>query len=150
MKHVIPLQLVELEENNYHLVLTSRFAGGEELTWVIDTGASKTVFDLTLEGFYTPLAAEEGMTIQSAGIGTATLDTSLGMLREFTASEWTIPSMKVALLDLTSVNALYYRAVGKKICGLMGSDFLLSHRALIDYGKLEMTLRRQRPMQPKP
>lgn len=142
MNHVVSLRLIELEENNYHLVLASQFPGGREYTWVIDTGASRSVFDLTLTECYTSLPEGEEMNVQSAGIGAPALEASLGILSPFSAGPLTFPPMKIALLDLTHINDLYFHAVGEKICGLIGSDFLMEHRAIIDFGKLEMVLMR--------
>ena len=47
-KYVVPLQLVELEDENYHILIETIFQNGEKGKWAIDTGASKTVFDANL------------------------------------------------------------------------------------------------------
>lgn len=141
MKYTIPLELIELEEANYHLAVTSVFNHGEEHTWVIDTGASKTVFDRALENCYDPIPMEEGMKVQSAGIGAGQLDTSLGRLRPFTLGTLPVDALMVAVIDLSGINDLYFHATARKICGLIGSDFLLKHKAVIDYSRLEVTFR---------
>lgn len=144
MKIVIPLELVELEEKSYHMAMVAQFPQGEELTWLIDTGASRSVFDQSLTSCYEPLSHDEGSPVQSAGIGSTSFDASLALLREFSLGEVTLPPMKVALIDLSHINELYFHAVGIKICGLIGSDFLLEYRALIDYGRRQITLHSQR------
>ena len=39
----IPLKLVELENENYHILVEIKFSDNEPQMWVIDSGASKTV-----------------------------------------------------------------------------------------------------------
>jgi hypothetical protein len=140
MKHVIPLELIELEEFNYHLAIKSVFKEGTEALWVIDTGASKTVFDWSLAENYDAIPPEEETIVRSAGIGNDQLDTTLGMLHEFYLGDLLIPPIKVALIDLSHINTLYYHATEKEICGLIGSDFLLENKAVIDYARLKITL----------
>jgi hypothetical protein len=140
MKFIIPLELIELEEDNYHLTVKSRFGNGEEGLWVIDTGASKTVFNIALNNFFDLVPEEEEKIIRSAGIGSDQLDTVLGVLHPFSLGDFPISPLKVALFDLSHINSLYYHVVEKEICGLIGSDFLLEHKAMIDYSKLRLIL----------
>jgi hypothetical protein len=140
MKHIIPLELVELEENNYHLVVSSRFQDGSERFWVIDSGASKTVFDHSLNRYYQLIPADKEQPVRSAGIGSDQLDMALGLLNPFYIGDWLLPPMKTALIDLSHINALYLEATDKEICGLIGSDFLQEYRAVLDYGKHCLTL----------
>jgi hypothetical protein len=140
VKIIIPLELIELEEDNYHLIVKSRFGNGEEGLWVIDTGASKTVFNIALDSHFDIVPEEEEKIIQSAGIGTDCLNIVLGVLLPFYLGDFLISPYKVALMDLSHINSLYYHAVEKEICGLIGSDFLLEHKATIDYSRLRLTL----------
>ncbi|HAX96332.1 MAG TPA: hypothetical protein DCY35_07410 [Prolixibacteraceae bacterium] len=149
MKYVIPLELVELEDHNYHLTVTSRFESGKDGMWIIDSGASKTVFDESLKELYVPVSMDETIQIQSAGIGEGRLETTLGELSPFLLGEYKHPALQVALIDLSHINKLYYHVTSREICGLIGSDFLLSHRAIIDYGKLELVLHKKAKPQEK-
>jgi hypothetical protein len=141
MKHVIPLELIELEEANYHIAVKSVFKSGGEGLWIIDTGASNTVFNRLSVHHFDPLPAEDQTTIQSAGIGSNQLDTTPGILHPFYLGKYMIGSIKVALIDLSGINSLYYHTTGLEICGLIGSDLLLENRAVIDYARLQLTLR---------
>jgi hypothetical protein len=140
MRIVIPLELIELEENNYHLTVKSGFGNGEEGLWVIDTGASKTVFNIGLKDYFDLAPEEEEKIVQSAGIGSDRLDTALGVLHPFTLGDFLIGPLQVALIDLSHINTLYYHVVEKEICGLIGSDFLLEYKATIDYSRLRLIL----------
>jgi hypothetical protein len=141
MEYNIPLSLVELEDGNYHLTAGCSFEDGTQGVWVIDTGASKTVFDQKLTGLYQPLPEHEDSSIHSAGIGATRLETSLGLLSPFSFGTYIIGPMHVALIDLSHINKLYFDAAGKEICGLIGGDFLFNGKAVIDYGALTMTIK---------
>jgi hypothetical protein len=140
MKYVIPISLVELESENYHLTVSCLFANGADGLWVIDTGASKSVFDEALKTLYEPVETDENTQIQSAGIGAGRLETTLGKLQPFKLAGFNIESLQVAIIDLSHINKLYFHATEKEICGLIGSDFLLNNKAVIDYGALELVL----------
>ncbi len=132
MKIKIPLQIIELEEGNFHIIATGIFNEGTTGYWAVDTGASKTVFDKNLEEFYS-FSGKKEEEIHSAGIGEKPLITSIGTLTPFRLGKFKIESLKVALIDLSNINQLYYRATNLEICGLIGGDFLVKNKAIIDY-----------------
>jgi len=139
MRYKIPIEIVELEHENYHLVCTSVFSDGEKGKWVIDTGASKTVFDKNLAGYFIP-SDEESEELHSAGINDQTIKTSIGYLNPFLIGSLKVAQMKVALLDMSHINELYSKAADMQVCGLIGSDFLLKHKAVIDYKRKRLVL----------
>jgi len=144
MKYKIPLELIELEANNYHITVNCRFGSGREGLWIIDTGASKTVFDEALKELYDLIESGDEIKIQSAGIGEGKLDTSLGQLHSFSFSNFSMETLNVALIDLSHINKLYYHVAAREICGLIGSDFLLEHKAVIDYKKKLLILEKKK------
>lgn len=139
MKIKIPLQIVELEEGNFHIIATSKFEDGSSGFWAIDTGASKTVFDKNLSDKYES-TDEEAEEIHTAGVGEKPLSTKLGTLPGIKLGKFQIGKMKVALLDLSHINKLYKKATNMEICGLIGGDFLMKHRAAIDYKRRVLIL----------
>ena len=48
MRIKIPINIIELEPDNFHIMISSVFTDGNSVNWIIDTGASKTVFNKTL------------------------------------------------------------------------------------------------------
>lgn len=140
MMYTLPLTLLALESESYHLTLESRFEDGSLHIWILDTGASKTVFDESLLPYFEPGDPAAGETIQSAGIGAHQLNASLGRLKPFSLGALYIEALPVALIDLRHINDLYWKVAGKHLCGLIGSDFLLRYKAVIDYGKMELLL----------
>lgn len=139
MKIKIPLQIIELEEDNFHVIVTGTFEDGTPGLWAIDTGASRTVFDKNLTGKYA-ITEEEADEIHTAGVGEKPLTTQLGSLRDIKLGKFQIDNLKVALLDLSHINKLYKKATDLEICGLIGGDFLMKHRAVIDYKRKVLVL----------
>jgi hypothetical protein len=139
MKIKIPLQIIELEEGNFHIIATGIFDDGTSGFWAIDTGASKTVFDKNLNGKY-EVSDEEADEIHTAGVGEKPLSTTLGKLPGIRLGKLQTDNMKVALLDLSHINKLYKKATEIEICGLIGGDFLMKYHAVIDYKRKVLIL----------
>jgi hypothetical protein len=142
MKHKIDLQLVELEDENYHLVAQAVFSCGTNGYWVIDTGASKTVFDKNLIQLY-EISDDETDQVHTAGIGEKPIETTIAHLKSFSLGKLWVNNLRVALLDLAHINRLYSKAATLQICGLIGGDFLMKHKAVIDYSKRVLVLKKQ-------
>ena len=140
MRIKIPIQIVELEPDNYHIIISGTFADKESVNWVIDTGASKTVFDKNLDKYYSVIEGESDE-IHTAGIEEQPQKISLAHLKSLQIGKLNTDKLKVALLDLSHINELYKRATNLKICGLIGSDFLMKYVAVINYKKRVLVLR---------
>ncbi|WP_167617459.1 aspartyl protease family protein [Maribellus sediminis] len=141
MRYKIPIELIELEDDNYHLVVSSDFADRRKGIWVIDTGASKSIFDKTLESDYTLI---DGLSedLHSAGISDDPIKSEVANMNPFSFSGMKIENMKVAVLDLSHINQLYAASTDIVICGLLGGDFLVRYQAVIDYKRKRMLLRK--------
>lgn len=139
MRYKIPIEIIELELENYHPVVSTVFADGTRGKWVVDTGASKSVFDIQLAQH---IAYSEGdkEELHSAGISEEPIQSTLGVLKTVLFGKLQVENMKVALLDLSHINQLYSRATDLKICGLLGSDFLVKHKAVLDYKRSKLVL----------
>lgn len=139
MKIKIPLQITELEDNNFHIVVQSVFEDKTTGYWVVDTGASRTVFDKNREKQYV-VSEEETDQLHTAGIGEKPIETTLAHLKPFSFGKLKVENLKVALLDLSQINNLYSKATNLNICGLLGGDFFVQHQAEIDYKKKTLVL----------
>jgi hypothetical protein len=140
-KFELPIELIGLEEDNYHLLIRSCFEDNEPKFWILDTGASKTVFDVRESAYYT-VSINSEMQINSAGIGTGTIETTVGVLHPIWFSDFEKRRFEVAMIDLEQVNQIYSQFTDTRIVGLLGSDFFHHHKAVIDYQKLTITLYR--------
>ena len=140
MKTVLPIDIVTLgEDNSYHLFVSGSI-NGRKYDLLIDTGASHTIFDAALIPEM-PVEETPRQEIQSAGIHAGELKSSIGHIKKFKLGDLKRVNWIVVLIDLTHVNELYQRFSDKRVAGLIGSDFLLKHKAIIDYKKRELVLR---------
>lgn len=129
----IPLILVELERENYHILIKGHFQDKSPAYWIIDSGASKSVLDINLKDFYETLDSEEEDDYQSAGINQGMLETSVGRMNYLRFGRLEITNRKMALIDLTHVNDIYSKYTSFRISGLLGGDILMHYRCIIDY-----------------
>jgi len=140
VKTVLPIDIVTLgEDNSYHLFVSGSI-NGRKYDLLIDTGASHTIFDAALIPEM-PVEETPRQEIQSAGIHAGELKSSIGHIKKFKLGDLKRVNWIVVLIDLTHVNELYQRFSDKRVAGLIGSDFLLKHKAIIDYKKRELVLR---------
>ncbi len=135
----IPIQLTELEDGNYHILIEAELKNEEKVYWAIDTGASKSVFDSNLHAHYL-LTQTDNTEVQSAGIGENPVDTQVGELLYLKVGEIQMNEWPVALIDLSYVNKVYGNFSDSTLVGLLGSDFLVKYDAVIDFRKLELKL----------
>ena len=133
----ICFQIVELEENTYHPVIRAEFPGLGDHWWIVDTGASKSVFDETLNDYYT---ADHEDSVMATGLGKEMVETNAGTIPLLQLGGINFGALKVALVNFMHINAEYARFSDKRIAGLIGSDFLYSHKAILDFDKKIISL----------
>ncbi len=142
MLYTIPITIVELEQDNYHIMVSGIFADKSIGHWIIDTGASKTVFDKALTDYYHLIDTEDGAEMQSAGLGVDYIETRVGEIKSLTFENFKVKNLRAALIDLGHINELYSKYSSKTIYGLLGSDFLMKYQAVIDYRKQLLMLKK--------
>ncbi|MCL3780055.1 hypothetical protein EMN47_06595 [Prolixibacteraceae bacterium JC049] len=141
MTYHIPLIVVELENDNYHILVEIKMQDDSSTFWVIDTGASRTVMDSSLAHFSSPKEMDILDEVQSAGINGDPLQTQLAEGVEINIGNCKAVDLTLALIDLENVNQLYEKYTDYRISGLIGSDLLQQYQATIDYSTQELILR---------
>lgn len=131
----IPLQIIELEHDNYHILIKGNFQDNTIAYWIIDTGASKTVLDLNLNQYFETIESDNLDDYQSAGINQGMMETSVGKITYLRFGDLKITDQKVALIDLNHVNEIYEKYTSYRIAGLLGGDILMQYNCTIDYGR---------------
>jgi len=137
MKKRLIIEVVELEEKTYHPLIKAEFEGLENHWWVIDTGASKSVFDGSLSGYY---ITDNEESVMATGLGKEVVETNSGIIGELFLGGTSFGPLKVALVDFLHINHEYSKFSDRKIAGLIGSDFLYARRALIDFDQTIFSL----------
>ena len=129
----ISLKIIELEKDNYHILIEGEFQDKTISSWIIDTGASKSVMDVNQKAYYEISDSDNEEDYHSAGINQGMLETSVGKLSFLKVGELEITNQKVALIDLNHVNEIYEKYTSCRIAGLMGGDILMQYKCRIDY-----------------
>jgi hypothetical protein len=136
----IPLRLLNIEGDGFHLQARVKINGKPALV-IVDTGASRTVFDQTEIKKYLKseeIAAHDRV---STGLGTNSMQSQVVTLGSFSLGKLKLASFPAVVLDLQHVN-LTYDAIGfPAIAGVLGSDVLVANNAVIDFRKKELLLR---------
>ena len=133
----ISLEIVELESMTYHPLVKAEFEGLAEHWWVIDSGASKSVFDISLIGHY---IAGDNDSVMATGLGKEVVETNSGTIAELIIGGVNFGILKVALVDFNHINNEYAKFSDKKIVGLIGCDFLFSRKAILDFDQQKLKL----------
>lgn len=130
----VPLELINLNNDGFHL-LVEVFVFNQVFNLVLDTGASKTVFDkLTIEKY----TLEEDLLMsdqQSTGLGTNSMQSFGIKLKHLSFGKLTINDFDAAVLDLSIISAAYKNLNLPLIIGVLGGDILQRYKAVINYDK---------------
>ena len=143
-KHtVIPLKVLTIDHEGIHLTVKATI-NGKVAYLIIDTGASRSVFDVAEINKYfkdkTKVNHTDSETL-SSGLGTSTMPSKIALLNKVQIGDVILKNYEAILLDLSHVNKVYTQAGLKAIDGVIGNDILMKHKALIDYEKLEIKLK---------
>ena len=132
MSTTIPIELLTIENDGCHLLIPA-FIGRKKARMLIDTGASKTVFDINRIGNYIQAENYEENEAKSTGLGTSDMESHTTTIRTFRVGELRLKNHKAILLDLSHVNHSYQLLRIKPIDGVLGSDLMLKYNAVIDF-----------------
>lgn len=139
MKTTLPIEIFPIENDGYHLKITL-FINGNPARMILDTGASRTVFDETRIVNFVDEDCIELQNRLSTGLGTNSMESKQVVLEELRIGEIMITDYNAAVLDLTHVNQSYERLEIEPIDGVLGGDILNDYKAVIDYKKRELVL----------
>ena len=138
----IPFEIVELQGDGFHLLIDVELFD-QPTKMVIDTGASKTVFDKkTLLNIGISEENFQHTDILSAGLGTDTMQSFILEIPHFRIGNWQIKNYLTAVLDLSSINYAYEKMNIAPVIGVLGGDILRLFNARIDYKKQTLTMRK--------
>ena len=102
----VPLQLLDIEGEGFHIMVQGMIHG-KEARFLIDTGASRSVFDpKTISTFIDDLVFEkkEGMT---AGVGSTNLESATFKIDAFSIGDLEINDYEAVALDLENIHEMY-------------------------------------------
>jgi predicted aspartyl protease len=133
----IPFQIISIENDGFHL-LTQGTINGKAATFLIDTGASRCVFDEgIIQKFMDETNFEENEKL-STGLGTNTMPTKIVELESMGFGELLIKDYIAVAIDLSHVTESYSNLGLPEINGVLGSDILCEYRCVINFKKRKL------------
>lgn len=135
----VPLILLNLQDEGFHL-LVEIILFNQSFKAVVDTGASKTVFDKEkIAAFVDPEMIKESEHL-STGLGTNEMRSFTLIVPDLQIGSVHVRDYEVALLDLSTINFAYESMDQEPVIGVIGGDLLKAHHAVIDYRQSLMRL----------
>lgn len=139
-KFKVPLQIIDLHEDGFHPLVTVTLFG-KPFILVLDTGASKTAFDETLLLQANSAASLLASDHLSTGLGTNSMASSTVVIHDMYIGKLPVAEFEVAVLDLSTINIAYEQLGHPQVLGVLGGDILMKYKAVVDYGKMSLTLK---------
>ncbi|WP_461788137.1 aspartyl protease family protein [Pedobacter sp.] len=132
----VPLILVNLQDNGFH-ILVEIVVFGQNLFAVVDTGASRSVFDKTLMEKHLPeLLENEEQQAATIFSSATTLEGTIPLLQ---IGNLKLSNYDSVAIDLQSVSDTYIQLGQPSISGIIGGDILVQFNCKIDYKKQVLT-----------
>jgi hypothetical protein len=138
----VPLRLINLQDDGFHLLVEIVVFGETHLA-VVDTGASRTVFDKTLIDQHLMEVVVHEDPHEEDHQATTLFSTSKTVLAVFPVlklGKLILRDYTAVGLDLQSVNQTYEQLGHPVIGAILGGDILLQYHAVINYKKLTLKL----------
>ena len=135
----VPINIISIKGDGFHIIAEG-LINGKSARFVVDTGASRTVFDKEriLDYIDNPEFNEkEGL---SAGIGGTDISSFIFKLEELSFGELSVKDYQAVAMDLSNVNNSYAMLNIPPVDGVLGGDLLYKHKAVISYKLKKMRL----------
>lgn len=146
----IPMELLNLHDDGFHL-LVEVVVFEHSFKAVLDTGASRTVFDkTTVERHLGDDLRLKDTELQSTGLGTNTMQSfslvvpDLQIGPDEAGHGWHRRNFPVAVLDLSTINYAYEQMEMEPVIGVIGGDILVAYGGIVDYRKMVLKLGERR------
>jgi len=133
----IPIQILEIESEGYHMMVQG-LINGKPASFLIDTGASRTVFDQEAIKVYLPKPKFEENEKLSTGLGTNSMRSQVTVIKRISFGDLVIKNYMAIVIDLQHVHQSYSMLGLPEINGVLGGDILNSYKAVINYKKKKL------------
>ena len=128
----LPIRLLDIEGEGFHAMIQGKI-NGMEANFLIDTGASRTVFDPTVITRFVEnpkFTKKPGIT---AGVGGSDLESSTFVIDSLSFGDIEIRHYEAVALDLENIHETYQKLGLPAIDGIIGGDLLYRLKATINY-----------------
>src|ERR1039458_5084716 len=119
----IPLYIAAIQSDGYHVFLEAK-VNEHKVFMLLDTGASRTVFDLeTIKTIHDGIELEENKD-DATGLGTDSVKNFVATIEKLEIGNIELKNYEAGIIDLSHVNISYKRIDIPPIAGVLGSDLL--------------------------
>ncbi|MDQ3192649.1 MAG: retroviral-like aspartic protease family protein [Bacteroidota bacterium] len=137
MKIKVPLNIVFIEDEGFHPHIDVEI-NAIAAVMLVDTGASKTVFNSQSIGNYIIDLQTSVHDKLTTGLGTNSMISHKTIVNSITIGKIEILNYDAVLIDLSHVNNSYEELGLPQIIGVLGSDLLMKYKSVIDFNKKEL------------
>jgi len=139
-----------IENDGFHLKISIKI-NGKKACLILDTGASRTVFDETRIANFIGNDTLKKHDRLSTGLGTTTMTSKKVTLKKIQLGNLVIKDYQATILDLQHVNQSYLKLDLDPVDGVLGGDILNDYQAVIDYKNeaLVLNMRHKRLLKSK-
>jgi hypothetical protein len=137
----IPIKIIPIEEEGFHLMINA-VINGQEANLLIDTGASRSVFDIEKIKKYIggdQILFENNEKL-STGLGTNTMESQSVIIDELKLGDLIIRNYQAVVLEMSHINQSYAKLNLPGIDGVMGGDLFYQYKVVIDYKRKSLKL----------
>ena len=133
------IKLTKIATN--HLELKAKI-NGVKGKFILDTGASNSCVGLDLIDYF-KLDAQESET-KAAGAGAIDMETKKSENNALKIGKWKTSKCHLVLFNLCHVNSALVKHNAKEVHGIIGADILEKGKAVIDYNKNVLYLKKKK------
>lgn len=128
----LPFRLLDIEGEGFHVMIEGKI-NGMEARFLVDTGASRSVFDpQVITRFVENPTFEKKLGI-TAGVGGSDLESSTFIIDSLSFGDIEIRHYEAVALDLENVHETYQKLGLPAIDGIIGGDLLYRLKATLNY-----------------
>jgi len=145
-----PVRLMKIfvdEAAMYHFLVEAELNGVEGY-FIVDSGATSTVVDAQKAEKFGLEAPEIQPEIQAMGASPDELDIRFAGFYPVRIKKWKGKSFPVMMMDIDHITGAMEEA-GWEVDGILGADVLHAGKAVLDYGKQRMFLKKKRKKKKK-
>jgi len=137
LKSYVGIPLILTETNHFEI---SAKINGVLGRFILDTGASNTCVGMDKVEFFN--MASEVSEIKAVGVGATEMETLVSAKNKIQIGEWKKKKQKIVLFDLVDVNHALTSHNSLPVDGIIGADVLKQGKAVIDYDKKSLYLKK--------
>ncbi|MEO1545175.1 MAG: retropepsin-like aspartic protease [Bacteroidota bacterium] len=137
-KHYVSIPLTFTATN--HFAITAK-VNGVKGRFILDTGASNTCIDMDKQEVFAMKA--KSSEIKAAGAGAIDMETQISSGNQIVLGKWKRKRQKIVLFNLVHVNKALSIHDTEPVDGIIGADILKKGKAIIDYDKRRLYLKKK-------